>query len=768
MQYALGCNPLLYDSMAPASSVGSVTEIIDINPGSDGDSSRWPQAGLRREESFEVSYLTKLATKWMIDRGEAIKGQKYVLNKLPNGYGLFGKTRNNDPNHIDRYLYGHPTYKFRSTEEFYEHFKRLMDNGSAVGCTCIGCRGGKRGSASQGTRTPRINGSMGRATSSLPPAQPIPVLVPPILTQQETPLRQVRRWLVPERPPTPEHEMVDDEGCPDIYRRLAERLRTRMVMDDPIKQHNSFDWVIDSKSIGPLMTKIRFQPAFVPRQGELVLFVRGLREHQFISFDQSQQTFAMWDSELESLVELPPWEAGIVTETPDESIEAADLILENPKTYQVNYSGFRIEPMSMVGSNEKHWSKRIAYVRMHAIRPLVFYREILKATKPRDYHPTVQHALTVMSSISLLNPFHFKGLWPAATVFCRGIFVGSELLTIGDVIRLMPGSNQDDTQVWDAIKITSIKMRMIHLDARENPEYDDPTAESITIDRQHDCCIHIDGIAFTRDQARAWGTGKLPIDPGSDILPEVLKDHGRWFRLHDPAKRWKVPFTRVLGRCYERSAVDSWFVTLKFATGHSTVQGFSAINTSQEPNEISIHSMTKALDISKGLKGVMSARIFSTQRDPRIHKADGKAWFWADFRAEQLDLHEVKGQVVTPFLHGKPTRDPRAWKRAMHIREKGAGHKPKPAQEEAAHGIGRGRPSNVGGSMLEASALGPAIDEASDEDAPSDSVAEDANADVVMEDAQNAVVQEEAYIDPNEIMVISDGESSEVESEEED
>lgn len=120
-----------------ASTTPPVDEIVRINPGSDGHDSKWPNAGLRREDPG--LYLTKLAWKWMLDRGDAVAGKRYRLDRLPTGYALFGKTRRNNADHVDRYLYGHPTYNFRSVEEFYPHFKSLMDKGTARNCTCLGC-----------------------------------------------------------------------------------------------------------------------------------------------------------------------------------------------------------------------------------------------------------------------------------------------------------------------------------------------------------------------------------------------------------------------------------------------------------------------------------------------------------------------------------------------------------------------------------------------------------------------------------------------------
>jgi len=133
---------------------------------SDGRSSIWPDRGFSREEP--VVYMTKLATRYAKETSQFQAGSKYVLDKLPDGYALFGKRRQKDANHVDRYLYGHPTgYSFRSAEEFYEHFKNLMDNGNVTGCTCIGCSGGrkKRPRTRLDVTTPHGSSAVGHRTS---------------------------------------------------------------------------------------------------------------------------------------------------------------------------------------------------------------------------------------------------------------------------------------------------------------------------------------------------------------------------------------------------------------------------------------------------------------------------------------------------------------------------------------------------------------------------------------------------------------------------
>ncbi|KAF4556104.1 Hypothetical protein D9617_1g079790 [Elsinoe fawcettii] len=717
--------------MAPAS---TQWKTLPVCAASDGDRSRWPERGLTAEDP--AHYLNRLGSRYMREKGLAQNGENYTLDRLPNGYALFGKRRIKEPTHVDRYLYGHPKYTFRSAEEFYDHFKSLMDTGSTAQCKCIGCGPGKkRGRPKADPNAPSKTPSQKPPKSKPGPKvglRPTRPLNNDTDVFMETPLRPDTFPRQAQRSVTPDYDKVDEEGIPDVYRNLVDRLEKDMTMDEPIEETKSFDWQINRKSIGPFMKALAEQPAFQPRIGEIVLFVRGLTPSQLISLDKDKQTFVVWDTQQEILISMPPWEAGIITEAPAEPITMADLVVEQTKEHQINYSGFRIEPMSAPTSDDKHLSKRAASVRLQQIRPFNMYRQMLRGIQPKDFHPTVANALMVLSTFCLFERYHFKGWWPDASVFCRGLFLGAEFLTIGDTVRLLPGQNAPDTnQVWDVMKITSIKLRMIHLDGRDNPEYE---AEE---ERWYDSCVHVDGIAFTRDQSRALGMGKFPLAEDDEDLPASLQGYGSWYRLHDPKKRWKVPFSRLLGRLYEADAVKLWFSSVSNAPSYPKLQSFAAINSSPGIPDTIIPA--EAVDISRGLKDVVSGRRFSSQRDPRIDDKGGQLWYWADHRAEQLDLHEVKGQTVTAFIHGRPTRDTRAWTRAMRIREKGAGHRAKPDMSN----VSFGGPTNVASSLVAASAAVPAVDKEEEEVEESESEEES----VTPEPANDAQLEDESDVE---------------------
>lgn len=648
-------------------------------------------------------YMAALATKWMEERGTAQKGVKYTLDKLPEGYKLYGKTRQNDSNHVDRYLCGHPSgYKFRSTTEFYDHFRCLMDNGNINGCTCVACV--KKQRLLSASKPKKTTASAVKTPAATAGRKPVPTSATPVEGRLSMPKNQSTTGSSSDnRPPTPDHEKVDEEGTPDVYRMLIDKLREKGALDEPIVEELSFDWRIDRADVPKSLDRLRDSPRFLPRVGEIVLYVRESKASEYVAFDTERKTFGIWDRTAQAFHGLPAWEAGLVTEVPQETIQLSDLVMEDDKQHQINYSGFRIEPLPKAGSDDKSWSKRSVYKPLHLIRPFIFYKDHLKGLRPVDWHPTMGHALSVMSSVCLVEKYHFKGVWPTATVFNKGIYLGAELLVVGDIVRLMPSQESDPTHVTNVMQITSIKMKLINLNASSNPDFDPLDEEDERMHRDYSTCVHICGVAYTIDPTRAWGMGKLPISVSSGVLPQSIQGFVNWYPLHDPERRWEIPFMQVLGRCYEDEAMRLWFSRKSPSTTLPPVSTFATVNrpTSQDADAASTES-----ELGKGLRAIEQARLYSVKHDDRIGKTDGKKWFWADTRIEQLDLHEYKGYAVNKKAEpdAKSWRNIKAWKRAHKIREKGAGFAPKPGQGMA--GRGPGRPK-FASSMMAASAMGP-------------------------------------------------------------
>lgn len=641
---------------------------------SDGDSSKWPTAdkGYKRNDDY---FLQRIANDfWAKDRAQSDLGgppssATWRLDRLPDGYAGFEKARH-DSKQVDRYLYGHPRGQFRSLAEFYPHFKHLMDNGGPIGCQCKVCSGNKR--ASTGGVTSGSNGA--RSVSPARTSRYFAQTQPKPNAPQQTPLvplhnataRPIGAPLLSQgrlsspTPPRAPRKQVDEEGTTDVFRVLLDELKAAdedVVIDRKIVESTSPDWRVGHDLLKELLDDWKSQPRFAPRTGELVLYVSDLKAEETLSWDEDLHTWRKAEQDTGTLLARPKWEAGVITQMPLQHIDAGDLTsLSNAKDNVVN-SGYRVEPLSKPGDGGKRYAKQHRYLPLHGLRPLTYWQDCLHDLPEPEWHPTVKHAISVTNTFCVIGRDRFKAVrdelsGSQATVFCRGAYIGSELITAGDAVRLLPNPDeQKPNEVTDILVVTAIKLRLVNIDDAGNDDWDDG--------RPYNICLHISGKAFTLDRKRSFdGVGKIPIPSNSDLLPPGLEGYGQWYHFTDPKQtkaRLEVPYTRVFGRVQENVALETWF--------QAPVSAKSPQNGIQQFRKPAMAAGYKRL--SRGLSGLVQARAYAYAEDPRIDKAAGKSWFWADTRVEALDLHEVNNRFVGSKDDSRDKEQMVDWRKAL-------------------------------------------------------------------------------------------------------
>ncbi|KAF2258440.1 hypothetical protein CC78DRAFT_421564, partial [Lojkania enalia] len=578
------------------------TVIVPLRTGSDGDVTKTPKTRDYYQVYPPTFYLEKLGMQWMKDRGEAVPGINYVLNALPAGYVLYKRVRPSNTKQVDKYLYGHPSGKyFDSPNRFYPHFKHLMSTGGGIGCPCTVCN------------------AIGGQILPLKQKTTAPLKAGPLLQHQHQ--RGQPKVVMSGM----DASRVDEEGNPDVYRNLVDKLRRTGVLDEDIEEPLSIDWVAEKKILPQRLREIEHSPQWHPRVGDIVLYVKLLPPSTEVCRCK-QGDFKIWDSNTKTFLGHPAWEAGLIGQVPSEETDIDDLVMERDKAMSVSYSGIRIEPLPDPNSSDKSLSKRYTYLPIHHTRPFVFWKDILTNVPKERWHPTIKHALTAMATFSLWSKFRFKGQWPDAWIFSRGIYIGSEMLSVGDTIRLVPKA--DALTVMDVLIIKSIRLKLSNLDLASDNDYDEG--------RPYNSSICIFGSAYTLDQSRADGEMVLDGDPE---LPEAMKDYSRaWYPLHPPEKEMLIHLDRVLGRLYEYDAMSLWFPSL------------SPDKTILPP------------DLSHGLEGLMGARKFARKTDNRIVSAFGSNWYWGESRAQALDLQTINGLEVGKY---DLNRDPKQWRQKL-------------------------------------------------------------------------------------------------------
>jgi hypothetical protein len=78
---------------------------------------------------------------------------------------------------------------------------------------------------------------------------------------------------------------VDEEGTPDVYRNLIDKLKQYGSLDEIIVEPLSMDWRAEQILLPKLKQQLETCPQYLPRAGEIVLFLRNPPVRTVISFN---------------------------------------------------------------------------------------------------------------------------------------------------------------------------------------------------------------------------------------------------------------------------------------------------------------------------------------------------------------------------------------------------------------------------------------------------------------------------------------------------
>ncbi|KAF3002594.1 hypothetical protein E8E13_008394 [Curvularia kusanoi] len=426
---------------------------------------------------------------------------------------------------------------------------------------------------------------------------------------------------------------VDEEGTPDVVSNLLNELRRNPTkeLDEFIQEPMSLDWRAEQQLL-PDLDKAKCNPQCIPRTGDVVLFVRQLLENVNILRHPITGDYRMYDEHSKQWLERPTWEAGLVTEVPTKPSEISDLSTIGEQEGNVTSFGVRVEPLPDVNSTDKPLTKRHKYVPLRNVRPFLLWKDFLHRVQESDWHPTIFNALKAAATVSPINRYRFRSVWPKATVYHRGIHNGHEKLVVGDVVRLSPNSSRRETRSTDILVIKSIRLEITNLDKASENDWDNG--------KPYRQAYWICGAAFTSDPSQAKKEYLSDARP-----PAIAKDYGEWYPLHPPNKDMQVPHGRVIGRLFERDAIPEWLN--------------NAVLANRQALDVSNHHL---LDI--GCEAILESREIARRRDNRLTQSEEVfPWFWADNRAHALDLHTINGLDVSAH---DPLRDPKDWRRKIN------------------------------------------------------------------------------------------------------
>ncbi|KAJ5503558.1 Transcription-silencing protein Clr2 [Penicillium fimorum] len=565
---------------------------------SDGDMSTWP--GGNYTERSDSRWRELLAENWLKNMGTFEEGVVHIIEKLPDGYCLFERPRGTNPSMSDTFLFGHPSGRyFQSQITFFPHFLSLVKN-ELDKCKCKPCVSMKK---NQGNS---VRGTSVQGTSKV-----------------------MQQPIIDERRPT------DAEG-PDYWRILVMKLKDKGKLDEDIEQRFNLDWVLTHEWLSDYFMKLVLDPAYVPRRGELVLWIWQGLENACLLLNPETGLIEIFGKD-NKWHGVPNWRAGVVTQTPEEEGHMVNIIETPDSPRGLSYTGFRVETLPDPLGSDKSYSVQYAYVPLRNIKPFNTWQAYLNGQKREDIHPSIENAMTVMSSWSMVHKFHVIGEWPNAKIHCKGIFIGAELLAVHDTVRLRPHglhhsklTNRTVGEVTEVMVIEKIQLCL----------------SGCTDDDQEQLADHytalISGKMFTKDPSRITqkgpfkGTNPVPsTETATEPIPLTaeeasatfrqvsMSDYGPWYRMAN-GRTCNVSPHLIVGRCYEPLAAELMFGT---------------------------HTL------SYDLSGVMEGRAYSSQVDTRMPK--NNTWFWGDCRVETLGLTEING--VECGRTAAQREDPRKW-----------------------------------------------------------------------------------------------------------
>lgn len=421
---------------------------------------------------------------------------------------------------------------------------------------------------------------------------------------------------------------VDEEQTRDEIRILLDRLKSEAKIDEAIVEETSIDWQVEQSLLPTYLKDLTEQRAWIPRLGEIVLFVRQITGA--IGFDPQSSRF-MDSVPGSDHKKQPEWEAGIVAQVPEGTLSLEDIAEERNKSSPVANSGFRIEPLPDVNSQNKSFTKQYKYVPMHHIRPFIFYGEFTKDVDMADMHPTIVNAMKIMSSISVVERYHFRGIWPKASILCRGMFIGSEMICPGDAVRLMPAASIEN--VSDVFHVQEIRLDLSNLELSSDDDYDQG--------HPYQTAIRLKGKCYTLDSAKAISGAPMTKEEVERACPADMLAYGKWHHMHEDAASLDISYTQVLGRCYDAEATALWLLS-------------------------DAQNMMESL--SGGCSGMRRARAFSSVNDSRI--IAGHKWYWGDSRAETLAIETLNGVDVSAYDASRETQILDRWRASMKTQGK--------------------------------------------------------------------------------------------------
>ena len=420
---------------------------------------------------------------------------------------------------------------------------------------------------------------------------------------------------------------VDEDGNPDVYEKYFRTLERGGRLDCPIEEMGNMDWRAEKEMMQKMRSEIVKQQSFIPRVGEVVLVCFTLGEGDEIAYNPEVGTYQLRSHE-KGFIGNPSWRAGVVTQVPEERVVVKDLLVQTQKENEVNYSGFRVETLPDPTGKSKAYSKHYKYVSLHQMRPYSSRNIFLKRLGKEQLHPSVDFALKIVPTFNVTDKSHVTGKKDKAVVLCNGVYIGPELILVGDAIRIIQVYSPDADV--DVLIVESIRFKITGLGSAEEEWRLVLRGKAYTNDQQTAEETGDQRIAIEQSlveshrknpkeaetaiaNIKKWAGRAVPLKTVYKDFPTGMQGYKAWYYLHNPENLFEIDHEMVLGRLLSSTA--QWV-------------------------------LYQDLDISRDVADILQLREEGRDADFERIGSRGKEWFWGESRIECLGLDSFNGIEV--------------------------------------------------------------------------------------------------------------------------
>lgn len=236
--------------------------------------------------------------------------------------------------------------------------------------------------------------------------------------------------------------------------------------------------------------------------------------------------------------------AGVITQVPDTKVYVRTLGEEHGEEKEgLHLSGYLIEPFADFFRPEKDATVASLYVPTRNMCPFTYAVELHKGLFAREYHGSIYSAMERMCNVSLVYQQYIKGQWPGAILYFAGIYLGAELIVVGDAVRIR--SEYLEKRCHEIMVVKSIKLKYNDLKEDEDGTV---TGEKFGLRR-----LLFRGYGYTTDKDHLNRGEEVPFPKEFEAhkaMRQQQKSH-TWYRIGKPAQEMEVDFSRIIGRLFE-------------------------------------------------------------------------------------------------------------------------------------------------------------------------------------------------------------------------